>query len=134
MNAVESNFVSVHTHMMECRQIPEPLKEALGELKKLRKEQTAALKNGSQKAFFSRVWKRLHDSGQQKNAEEAVATDDAADAIPVNDKTSDESMDNSVGGGDVAMATPPESPVKADSMDTTASPPEAAKDEMIVSV
>ena len=30
------------------------------DLKKLRKEQTFALKSGSQKAFFSRVWERLH--------------------------------------------------------------------------
>jgi hypothetical protein len=60
VNAVESNFVSVHTHMMECRMIPPEMKEKLSELKKLRKEQTAALKTGSQKAFFSRVWSRLH--------------------------------------------------------------------------
>jgi hypothetical protein len=68
VNAVESNFVSVHTHMVECRMIPDPLKEKLSELKKLRKEQTAALKTGSQKAFFSRVWKRLHgrEKGQQQ--------------------------------------------------------------------
>ena len=60
VNAVESNFVSVHTHMMECRAAPDELKEKLGDLKKMRKEQTAALKTGSQKAFFSRVWSRLH--------------------------------------------------------------------------
>lgn len=61
VNAVESNFVSVHTHMLECRMIPDRLKDRLLELKQLRKEQTAALKTGSQKAFFARVWQRLHD-------------------------------------------------------------------------
>lgn len=60
VSAVESNFVSVHTHMLECRCVPEELKEKLTDLKKLRKEQTFALKSGSQKAFFSRVWERLH--------------------------------------------------------------------------
>ena len=60
VNAVESNFVSVHTHMMECNAIPSDLKENLGHLKTLRKEHTAKLKTGSQKAFFARVWKRLH--------------------------------------------------------------------------
>jgi hypothetical protein len=60
VNAVESNFVSVHTHMMECRMVPEPLKQRLAELKALRKEQTARLKIGSQKTFFARVWDRLH--------------------------------------------------------------------------
>jgi len=63
VNAVESNFVSVHTHMMECRMIPEETKNRLAELKKLRKEQTSSLKTGSQKAFFARVWQRLHDDG-----------------------------------------------------------------------
>lgn len=60
VSAVESNFVSVHTHMLECRMIPQELKDQLVELKRLRKEQTAALKTGSQKAFFARVWNRLH--------------------------------------------------------------------------
>ena len=66
VNAVESNFVSVHTHMMECRMVPKEIKERLAELKKLRKEQTAALKTGSQKAFFARVWKRLHEEPKKE--------------------------------------------------------------------
>ena len=61
VNAVESNFVSVHTHMLECRMVPDSLKEELSRLKSLRKEQTVALRTGSQKAFFARVWQRLHD-------------------------------------------------------------------------
>lgn len=60
VNAVESNFVSVHTHMMECKMIGQELKDKLAHLKMLRKEQTTKLKSGSQKAFFARVWKRLH--------------------------------------------------------------------------
>jgi hypothetical protein len=60
VSAVESNFVSVHTHMLECSSVPQELKDKLVELKKLRKEQTAALRSGSQKAFFARVWQRLH--------------------------------------------------------------------------
>jgi hypothetical protein len=47
--------------MLECKSVPPELKERLSELKKLRKEQTAALRTGSQKAFFARVWQRLHD-------------------------------------------------------------------------
>ena len=66
VNAVESNFVSVHTHMMECNSITPELKEELSELKLLRKEQTAKLKTGSQKAFFQRVWKRLHGAQQEE--------------------------------------------------------------------
>ena len=40
--------------------IPESLKAELTQLKALRREQTSRLKNGSQKAFFMRVWARLH--------------------------------------------------------------------------
>jgi len=65
VSAVESNFVSVHTHMMECRMIPKEMKTKLAHLKTLRKEQTSRLKSGSQKAFFSRVWKRLHTEGDK---------------------------------------------------------------------
>jgi hypothetical protein len=75
VNAVESNFVSVHIHMMECKMIPEPLKQKLAELKGLRKEQTAALKTGSQKAFFSRVWNRLHSSDDKQQKQQATAQD-----------------------------------------------------------
>ncbi|VEU44729.1 unnamed protein product [Pseudo-nitzschia multistriata] len=81
VNAVESNFVSVHTHMMECRMVPEETKEELARLKKLRKEQTAALKTGSQKSFFARVWKRLHEEpkkdepkDEQKDGEQQDST------------------------------------------------------------
>jgi len=70
VNAVESNFVSVHTHMMECRMVPNEIKENLAALKKLRKEQTAALKTGSQKSFFARVWKRLHEEPKKKEQKE----------------------------------------------------------------
>ena len=47
VSAVESNFVSVHTHMMECKMIPKEMKTKLAHLKTLRKEQTARLKSGS---------------------------------------------------------------------------------------
>lgn len=55
VSAVESKFVSVHIHMMECKQIDDVMKTKLAHFKTLRKEQTARLKSGSQKAFFSCV-------------------------------------------------------------------------------
>ena len=60
VSAAESNFVSVHSHMLTCKYISEPLKAELTMLKSLRREQTSRLKTGSQKAFFIRVWSRLH--------------------------------------------------------------------------
>jgi hypothetical protein len=60
-NAVESNFISVHTHLMDCQYVPTTVKDKITELKGLRKEHSSKLKNGSQKAFFARVWTRLHE-------------------------------------------------------------------------
>jgi hypothetical protein len=75
VSAVESNFVSVHTHMLECRMVPDSLKQHLVELKKLRKEQTASLRTGSQKAFFARVWERLHDDEYSRDKEKNAKGD-----------------------------------------------------------
>ena len=60
VSAIESNFFSVHSHALSCKYVPEPVKVELTRLKALRKEQTSRLKTGSQKAFFKRVWARLH--------------------------------------------------------------------------
>jgi hypothetical protein len=87
VSAVESNFVSVHTHMLECKFVPQELKDKLVELKKLRKEQTAALRSGSQKAFFARVWQRLHvDECSDGGSHESDSMDqvDAKDDIELN--------------------------------------------------
>ena len=82
VSAVESNFVSVHSHMFECRMVPDSLKERLTELKKLRKEQTAKLMTGSQKAFFRRVWERLHDDESSRS--------NGTNDIPLHDSQSDD--------------------------------------------
>lgn len=84
VSAVESNFVSVHGHMFECKMVPDSLKERLTELKKLRKEQTAKLMTGSQKAFFRRVWERLHDDEvgpDEQNEKESNSFHEDDDAV-----------------------------------------------------
>ena len=113
VNAVESNFVSVHTHMMECRCVPIEIKEKLADLKKLRKEQTAALKTGSQKAFFARVWKRLHEEPKKPKEEEEKKTmpetEASGDANPsVKSSLSNDTLDASI------QMTPTASPAGVD--------------------
>jgi glutamyl/glutaminyl-tRNA synthetase len=56
--------------MMDCKYIDDDLKTELAQLKKLRREQTSQLKNGSQKAFFTRVWERLQEIGEKVKAED----------------------------------------------------------------
>jgi hypothetical protein len=82
VSAVESNFVSVHTHMMECKMVPDSIKQRLAHLKTLRKSQTAKLKCGSQKAFFARVWDRLQDGEPAKKEVAAVKREQGTTVHP----------------------------------------------------
>ena len=46
---------------MKCKHVPQEVKAMIERTKEVRKEETNALKPGSQKRFFTRVWARLHD-------------------------------------------------------------------------
>lgn len=50
----------LHNHMMRCRKCPPEVRETLVALRKHHDEQRAKMKFGSQKAFFARIWDRLH--------------------------------------------------------------------------
>jgi hypothetical protein len=50
----------LHNHMMRCRKCPQDVRETLDKLRKVHDEQRAKMKFGSQKAFFARIWDRLH--------------------------------------------------------------------------
>lgn len=49
-------------HMMRCRKCPPQVRETLEKLRKVHDEQRAKMKFGSQKAFFARIWDRLHEN------------------------------------------------------------------------
>jgi hypothetical protein len=145
VSAVESNFVSVHTHVMECKKVPQELKDKLGELKMLRKDQTASLKSGSQKAFFARVWERLND---QEKAAEAAAQEKMAELCK---KAADGKEDDDQKPAEVARTdsvdemskesmdeTPMQSPIAQEKMEvspvpasTTTAPEEGNKMEIV---
>jgi hypothetical protein len=50
----------LHNHMMRCRRCPPEIREILSAHRKTHDEQRAKMKFGSQKAFFARIWDRLH--------------------------------------------------------------------------
>jgi hypothetical protein len=50
----------LHNHMMRCRKCPADIKENLEKLRGAHDEERAKMKFGSQKAFFGRIWERLH--------------------------------------------------------------------------
>jgi len=50
----------IFNHFERCREVPKSVITELAEAKKTHEAERANLKFGSQKAFFSRIWKRLH--------------------------------------------------------------------------
>jgi hypothetical protein len=53
----------LHNHMMRCRKCPAEIREKLEQLRGSHDEERAKMKFGSQKAFFARIWERLHGKG-----------------------------------------------------------------------
>lgn len=53
----------LHNHMMRCRKCPAEVRESLEGLRGTHDEERAKMKFGSQKAFFGRIWDRLHGKG-----------------------------------------------------------------------
>lgn len=52
----------LHNHMMRCRKCPESVRDELERLRTSHDAERAKMKFGSQKAFFARIWERLHGS------------------------------------------------------------------------
>jgi hypothetical protein len=53
----------LYNHMMRCRKCPPEVRETLERLRDSHEDERAKMKFGSQKAFFGRVWDRLHNQG-----------------------------------------------------------------------
>jgi hypothetical protein len=51
----------LHNHMMRCRKCPPDVRELLEKLRIHHDDERAKMKFGSQKAFFAKIWARLHD-------------------------------------------------------------------------
>jgi hypothetical protein len=50
----------LYNHMMRCRKCPKDIKKKLEGLRGSHDDERAKMKFGSQKAFFARIWERLH--------------------------------------------------------------------------
>ena len=53
----------LHNHMMRCRKCPQEVRSTLDKLRATHDDERAKMKFGSQKAFFAKIWARLHDNG-----------------------------------------------------------------------
>ena len=65
----------LHNHMMRCRKCPPEVRDTLDGLRKSHDEQRAKMKFGSQKAFFARIWDRLHFKDNSVNSKRKFQPD-----------------------------------------------------------
>eukprot|EP00797_Seminavis_robusta_P008397 Sro1595_g284670.2 (633) ;mRNA; f:10217-12115 len=65
VDRLANSFAEIPGHILKCRHCPQQTKDALYQLKQLHPEQMARLPRGSQKVFFRRMWRRLHDEDPQ---------------------------------------------------------------------
>jgi len=62
VDRLANSFAEIPAHVMKCRHCRQETKDALIQLKRSHPEQMARLPRGSQKVFFRRMWRRLHDN------------------------------------------------------------------------
>jgi hypothetical protein len=84
VDRLANSFAEIPAHIFRCKRCPQPTKDALLLLKKRHPEQMSRLPRGSQKIFFRRMWRRLHEEDPIDPAEtEQIAMDAvAAAAVP----------------------------------------------------
>ncbi|KAI2502931.1 hypothetical protein MHU86_11518 [Fragilaria crotonensis] len=75
VDRLANSFAEIPGHVLKCRRCPVPIKNALMELKRRHPEQMARLPRGSQKVFFRRMWRRLHDEDAELLSE-SLSTDE----------------------------------------------------------
>ena len=115
VDRLANSFAEIPGHVLKCRRCPQQTKDSLMQLKQFHPEQMARLPRGSQKVFFRRMWRRLHDE----------------DPVPPPEKASNESNEENVAPQVSNTAETPKAPhtsVKAEE----SSPVTSKSDESVV--
>ncbi|KAL7540425.1 hypothetical protein ACHAXR_010097, partial [Thalassiosira sp. AJA248-18] len=76
VDRLANSFAEIPSHVLKCKHCPDNVKDALLALKGRHPDQMQMLPRGSQKVFFRRMWRRLHDG--DRDAAEAAASAAAA--------------------------------------------------------
>ncbi|KAL7472933.1 hypothetical protein ACHAXS_013313 [Conticribra weissflogii] len=78
VDRLANSFAEIPGHVLKCKSCPDDIKDALLVLKGRHSDQMQLLPRGSQKVFFRRMWRRLHDgdaeAGVAATAEGAAST------------------------------------------------------------
>jgi len=67
VDRLANSFAEIPGHVLKCRRCPQANKDALMRLKQGHPEQMSKLPRGSQKIFFRRMWRRLHEGDPQED-------------------------------------------------------------------
>lgn len=65
VDRLANSFAEIPGHVLKCRRCPQANKDALMRLKQGHPDQMSKLPRGSQKIFFRRMWRRLHEGDPQ---------------------------------------------------------------------
>jgi hypothetical protein len=82
VDRLANSFAEIPGHVLKCRRCPQQTKDALLQLKQFHPEQMARLPRGSQKVFFRRMWRRLHDEDPNQADQPSDDADDAENVEP----------------------------------------------------
>eukprot|EP00536_Pseudo-nitzschia_multiseries_P013435 jgi/Psemu1/35229/gm1.35229_g len=82
VDRLANSFAEIPGHVLKCRRCPQAVKEALLRLKQGHPDQMSKLPRGSQKIFFRRMWRRLHEGDPQ---DDDVAVESSAEAPAVSE-------------------------------------------------
>eukprot|EP00529_Nitzschia_sp_RCC80_P000765 CAMPEP_0113521184 /NCGR_PEP_ID=MMETSP0014_2-20120614/44501_1 /TAXON_ID=2857 /ORGANISM="Nitzschia sp." /LENGTH=887 /DNA_ID=CAMNT_0000419119 /DNA_START=382 /DNA_END=3045 /DNA_ORIENTATION=+ /assembly_acc=CAM_ASM_000159 len=94
----------LHNHMMRCRKCPVEVRETLKQLRTTHDEERAKMKFGSQKAFFARVWDRLHEKDPHVNSKRKFEPPNRKKKATTGTAKKTNSNQNIVTGGNFASA------------------------------
>lgn len=66
VDRLANSFAEIPSHIIKCKHCPSDVKDALLALKGRHHDQMQLLPRGSQKVFFRRMWRRLHESDESR--------------------------------------------------------------------
>jgi hypothetical protein len=69
MSDTNKTLMSIYKHLQKCKKCPEEVRQRLQRLQLTHDDERKTQSYGSQKAFFTIIWKRLHESKNESNQE-----------------------------------------------------------------
>lgn len=83
VDRLANSFAEIPAHVLKCRRCPQEIKTSLLELKLRHSGQMSKLPRGSQKVFFRRMWRRIHDDDPKpRGSDPAPVAKDATKEMP----------------------------------------------------